>query len=101
MFVLGELPLLGYAATAVAWTFQRWMAATVLRHALESGNRRAVLGALAGGLIGRIWLIGSAVLLAGLVEREAGVAAGVLAVVLFTVYFSTTLMLKPLEEARR
>jgi putative exporter of polyketide antibiotics len=59
------------------------------------------MGVIAGTMLGRIWLVGLAVLVAGLAEREAGLAAGLLAAALFTVYLSTTLIVKPLEEARR
>jgi hypothetical protein len=101
VFVAAGWPLLGYAATAAAWLLQRAIQAFATRRAMATGDRRAALGVLAGTMMGRIWLLALAVLGAGLVEREAGVAAGVLAVVVFTVYFSTLFIVKPLEEARR
>jgi hypothetical protein len=100
VFVIGGLPLVGYAAVAAAWLLQ-WIITTVgLQRAIESGDRRAALGALAGGLIARLGLVCLAVLGAGLAEREAGVAAGVLALILFTVHFSTSLVTRPLETRR-
>ena len=45
--------------------------------------------------------VGLMVLAAGVIEREAGLTAGILAVVVFTVYFATLFIVKPLEEARR
>jgi uncharacterized membrane protein YfcA len=52
-------------------------------------------------MVARIWLLALSVLAAGLIEREAGVAGGLLAAVLFTTFFVTLLIVKPLEEAAR
>jgi hypothetical protein len=100
VFALGGLPLLGYAAVAAAWLFQFAIQTLGMQRAAESGDRRVALRALAGGLIARIWLVGMAVLAAGLAEREAGVAAGAFALILFTVNFSITLVTGPLEPRR-
>jgi hypothetical protein len=51
--------------------------------------------------MGRLYLVGLTVLAAGIVEREAGLTGGILSVLVFTVYFTTLLIVKPLEEARR
>ena len=101
VFIVADLPMLGYAATAVAWLAQRAIQALAYRRAVASGDRRTALGILAGSLFGRLWLVCLAVLGAGLIEREAGLAAGVLAATLFTVFFCTLLITKPIEEARR
>jgi hypothetical protein len=98
VFAFAGLPLVGYAAVAGAWLLQ-WLIGTLgLQRAVEAGDSRAALGALAGGLVARIWLVGLAVLGAGLAEREAGVAAGIFALILFTVHFSTSLVTRPLES---
>ena len=101
VFVVAGLPLLGYAATAVAWLAQRGIQGLANRRAVTSGDRRAAVGILAGSLFGRLWLVCLCVLGAGLIEREAGLAAGILAAVLFTVFFCMLLVVKPFEEARR
>lgn len=101
VFLLAGLPLLGYAAVALAWLAQRAIHAIAARRAVASGDRRTAIGVLAGTMVARLWLLGLCVLGAGLVEREAGLAAAVLAVALFTVSFSTLLIVKPLEGARR
>ena len=76
VFLVAGWPLLGYGATAAAWLAQRAIQAYATRRALATGDRRAAMGVIAGTMVGRIWLVGLAVLGAGLVEREAGVAAG-------------------------
>ena len=42
---------------------------------------------IAAATLGRVWLMATAVLLVGLAERQAGLAAAVLVAVLFTVSF--------------
>jgi hypothetical protein len=101
VFVAADLPLLGWGAATVAWVASRVVQALAERRAAASGDRRVAMGARAATLMGRLYLVGLTVLAAGIVEREAGLAAGVLSVLVFTVYFTTLLIVKPLEEARR
>jgi hypothetical protein len=88
VFVVAGLPLLGYAAPAAAWLLQGAIEFLVLQRAREAGDRRTALGALAGAFFARISLTMIAVVAAGIAERDAGVAAGLLAVVVFTVHLS-------------
>ena len=46
------------------------------------------MGALAATMLGRVWLMVTAALLAGIVDRDAGLAAAVLLAVLFTASFA-------------
>lgn len=101
VFAAAGLPILGWGATSAAWVLQRGIQAFAVRRALASGDRRAAVGVLAGSLFSRLWLVCLSVLGAGLIERKAGLAAGILAATLFTVYFCTLLMTKPFEEAGR
>lgn len=101
IFLVAGFPLLGYAVVALAWLLQRGIQAYAERRALASGDRKAAIGVLAGTMMARLWLLGLSVLGAGLVDRGAGLAAAVLAFALFTIAFSTLLIVKPLEDARR
>ena len=101
VFIAAELPLLGWAAATVAWLASRLVQALAERRALSSGDRRVAMGARAATLMGRLYLVGLTVFAAGIVEREAGLAAGILSVLIFTVYFATLFVVKPLEEAQR
>jgi uncharacterized membrane protein YkgB len=90
VFLLGGLPLLGYAVGAVAWLAQRgiqMVAAKRSQAELRAGNRQKAMGIVAATTLGRVWLMATAVLLVGLAEREAGLSAAVLVLVLFTVSF--------------
>jgi hypothetical protein len=101
VFLATGLPMVGYATVAAAWLVQRAIQTFAAGRAVATGDRRAALSVLAGTMVARIWLLGLSVLAAGLIEREAGVAAGLLAVALFTTFFVTLLIVKPLEEAAR
>ena len=80
IFLLADWPLGGYAVAAGAWLVQRGIQAF-----------------MAGSTLARVWLIALAVLLVGLAEREAGLAAAVLSAALFTVYLATQFVTRLLE----
>jgi hypothetical protein len=89
VFLLGSFPLLGYAVGAAVWLLQRAVQSVAARRAQEElalGERQRAMGIVAGTGLGRVWLMAAAVLVVGLaVEREAGLAAALLVVVLFTI----------------
>jgi hypothetical protein len=92
VFLLADLPLLGYTVGAVAWLAQRgiqMVAAQRTRQELQAGNRQKAMGIVAATTLGRVWLMATAVLVVGLLgQREDGLAAGVLLAALFTVSFA-------------
>lgn len=101
VFIAAELPLLGWGAAAFAWVAARVLQAFAERRAVASGDRRVAMGARAATLIGRLYLVGLTVLGAGIIDRESGLTAGILSVLVFTVYFATLFIVKPLEDAGR
>jgi hypothetical protein len=91
VFALGGLPLLGYAVAAAAWLAQRGIQVLAGRRTaaeLAAGNRRRAMGIVAATTLGRVWLMVTAVLLCGIAEREAGLAAAFLLLALFTISFA-------------
>jgi hypothetical protein len=91
VFVIGGLSLLGYAVAAAAWLAQRGIQVLAGRRTaaeLIAGNRQRAMGIVAATTLGRVWLMVTAVLLGGIVEREAGLSAAVLLLVLFTISFA-------------
>ena len=60
----------------------------------------AVVGLLAGSMIGRGWLAAGAILGVGLIENDAGLAAAVLFLSAFTIALSVGMALRPLEKGR-
>jgi hypothetical protein len=96
--VLMDLPVLGYAAGALVWIANRAIGALVERRAKASGDVRKAVGMNLGVLIARAWLVGLTILAVGLAgEREDGLTAALLLLAAFTLYFVTSLLLRPLE----
>ncbi len=103
LFLAAGFPMLGYATAAGAWLIQRGAQALMARRAMAATDVRGKLGWTASSMLARGWFVALVVLLVGLRANDAGLAAAVLVVVLFTVYFALELALRPFEqlEARR
>jgi hypothetical protein len=101
VWIAADLPLLGWAAATVAWLASRAVQAYLERRALAKGTREAALAARAGSLVARLFAVTLGVLVAGLIDRDAGLSAGVLAAVVFTVYFISLFMRAAFEEDAR
>lgn len=101
VFLVGGLPLLGYAAGAVAWLVQRAIKAVVEQRAAASEQPRTALALNGVSMIARPWLVALTILPVGVRDNQAGVAAAVLVVVLFTIHLTTFLLLRPLDDASR
>lgn len=106
VFLVAGFPLVGYAVGAAAWLVQRGIQALADRRvttALGAGNRQNAMGVLAATTLGRVWLVALAILLVGkLAEREDGLAAALLSLVLVTAYLGGLLVTKLIagEEAQ-
>ncbi len=102
IFLVAGWPLLGYAAGAVAWLVQRaiqhWTNARALE-AQREGNVKKVAGYVTGSMIARGWLVALTIFGAGMIENDAGLAAAVLVVVLFTVYFAAAMAVRPFQTS--
>jgi hypothetical protein len=97
VFVATGMPLLGWAMTTVTWLAARAFQAWVEARAFRRHTRQAALGARAAALLGRLYLVTIGVFVAGLINRHAGVAAGVLAAIVFTAYFISLFVLHAIE----
>ena len=99
VFLLAELPLLGYAIAAVAWIVQRAIQVLTTRRAAAASDPRTLVGITAASMIGRGWLMALAIFGTWLATRDddAGLAAAVLVLALFTVYFTGQAILRPFE----
>ena len=89
--LLGGLPMLGFAAGAGVWLLQRAIQVLAERRAnneLAAGNRQRAMATVAVSTLGRVGLMATAVLVAGIVEREAGLSSAILVAILFTVSFA-------------
>ena len=103
VFVIAGWPLFGYAAAAFAWLVQRAINDVLTRRAAASDDPKTVAGLIAGSMIGRGWLVAltifGAYLIAGR-DDAVGLSAAVLVVILFTAYFTVSLILRPFENHR-
>jgi hypothetical protein len=97
VFVVAGLPMLGYAAGAAAWLVQRGLQLALNRKAVAADDPRTVVGIAAGSMIGRGWLVALTIFAAGLVDEDAGLAAAVLVILLFTAYFTVSMILRPFQ----
>ena len=91
-------PALGYLVGAGVWIGQRVLEAA-LEHTAGRGDARRAIGIKVASMIGRVWIIGAAVLVVGLAaDREDGFTAALVCLVAYTVHLATALILRPLER---
>ncbi|HKH42801.1 MAG TPA: hypothetical protein VKA41_13215 [Solirubrobacterales bacterium] len=101
VFLAADLPMAGYIVIALVWIAQHgielWADRSAAR-AMERGDRRAAMGWVGATTLARVWIIALAVLLVGLIDsKDAGLAAAVLAAILFTVHFGARLLIRLIE----
>jgi hypothetical protein len=100
LFVLAGFPIAGYLAGGGAWIVQRFAQILMQRRAEASNDPRVVAGWTAGSMIARGWFCAFTIFGIGLAAGDdAGLAAGVLVIALFTVYFTVKMILRPLDMA--
>jgi hypothetical protein len=92
VFLLADLSLAGYGAIGAVWLAQRGIGAVLQRRADASEDPKVVVGLIAGGAMGRAWVTALAILAVGLVDERAGLAAVLMALILFTTYFTVRLV---------
>ena len=92
-------PSFGLLIAATVWTVQRLVALAVDRRAAQRESAREAIGLNMAAMIGRMWLIGTTVVVAGVAgEREDGVAAAAVLLVAFTISLAATLLLRSLSR---
>jgi hypothetical protein len=101
-FVLvGGLPLFGYLVGACAWLLTRLGTAFVHERARHAKDPKLRAGLLVGGMMGRVWIVAFAVVLAKLAGgKDDGIMAAVLVLAAFTVYFAMSLVMRegPIQD---
>jgi hypothetical protein len=98
VFLAADLPMLGYAAGAVAWLVQRAIQIVLNRKAAAADDPRKVAGIAVGSMIGRAWLLALTIFAAGLEDNDAGLAAAVLVLVLVTAHFTVSMIMRPFQK---
>lgn len=101
VFAVTGLPLLGYATALFIWLMWRGIGAYAERKARDTTDLGRMAAITTGSMIGRGWLMGLTLIAVGLsAGDDVGLSAAVLCVVLFTVSFTTKLVLRPIEGTK-
>ena len=86
--LIGGLPIFGYLVGTCAWVLTRLGTAYVQERARRVGDPKLRAGLQVGGMMGRVWIVVLAIILARFAGGKAdGVMAAALALAAFTVYF--------------
>ena len=104
-FVLvGGMPTLGYVVGAGAWVLTRAGTAFMHAQARRASDAKVRAGLLVAGLLGRVWLVALAVILARYAgSKDDGIMAAVLVLAALTVYLVMSFITRdgPLQSAPR
>ena len=95
VFLVAGFPMAGYAVAAGAWLLQRAVRELVARRAAAAADVRAQVGLTAASMILRGWLVAFAIFAVGLRDSKAGLAAAVLFLFLFSIFFTMQAILRP------
>lgn len=95
VFLVAGFSLLGYAVAAGAWIFQRVVRELVARRAAAAPDVRTSIGLNAASMILRGWLVAFAIFAVGLRDAQAGLAAAVLFLFLFSIFFTMQAIVRP------
>jgi hypothetical protein len=98
LFLVAGLPMAGYAVGAGAWIAQRLIRSFLHGRAAASDEPRTVAGLLVTSMLVRGWLVALAVFGVGLSDNTAGLCAAVLCLLLFSVYLTTQMAMRPFER---
>jgi hypothetical protein len=102
IFLLADFPIAGYLVGGGAWVVQRAVQVIVQRRAKASRDPRTIVGLTAGSMIARGWFCAIAIFLAGIIgDNDDGLAAALLVVALFTIYFALGMVLRPFDTPLR
>jgi hypothetical protein len=97
IFLVASLPLVGWVTGAGAWAVQRVINELAIRKAQSADDVRARVGLLAGSMILRGWVVAGIIIAVGLGNSDAGLAAAVLFLAVFTLQLTMTMAMRPFE----
>jgi len=95
IFIGAGLPILGWIGGAGVYVAQLLISALLSRSASQTDDLTGFLGVMVGGVIARGFLVAIAIFGVGMIDGDAGAAAGILFLAAFTVHLTMTLVLSP------
>ena len=95
IFIGAHLPILGWIGGSAAYVAQRLISELLNKSAAQADDVAGFMGVMVGGVIARGFFVALAIFGVGLINGDAGAAAGILFLAAFTVYFTMTLILRP------
>ena len=99
IFLVAGLPIAGWITGAAAWAVQRAINELAVRKASSAEDVRTRVGLLAGSMIVRGWIVAGIIVAVGFKDHEAGLAAAVLFLAVFTLQLTMTMAMRPFEVA--
>jgi hypothetical protein len=101
VFIVADLPMTGYLVVAGVWLALYGIeigANRAIAGAVARRDRKAAMGWLGATGLARAWVVALAVLIVGLTAgKDAGLAAAVLSLILFTVHLGSRILLRLTE----
>jgi len=101
VFLALGMPLLGWAGVTGLWLLQRIAQQLLERRARASEDPTRATAVLALSMFARVWIFALAIFVLGKVDRDAGLSAALLSVVLVTVYLTSLMTSGPLAPGSR
>lgn len=94
--ILAGAPALGVGVGAAVWIVQRIGMYFIEKRARAQNDLKKFTGLMLASTLGRAWVVGLTILAVGLAgEREDGLAAAILVISAFTLYFVLAIFLRP------
>jgi diacylglycerol kinase len=101
IFIAAGFPIAGYLAVVVLWVViygVELVSNRAIEGAVARRDRRAAMGWLGATGLARAWIVALGVLIIGLTAgKDAGLAAAVLAAILFTVHLGSRILLRVMQ----
>jgi hypothetical protein len=101
IFIGANLPILGWVGGTAAYVVQRLVSALLNRSAAHTEDLTGFLGVMVGGVIARGFFVALSIFGVGMIDGDAGAAAGILFLAAFTVHLTMTLITGPLISKGR
>ena len=99
VFLAAGVPIVGWAFVAGMWMALRLLPGWLRNRAAAADDPRRGTMVLAAGMMVRVWSLALTIFAAGAIDREAGLGAALLSIVLVTVNLLSLFMRGP--EVRR